>query len=69
MDASSLFLSMIYGTIGLGMFMYGKKAERLVPLVAGLALMILPYFIPSLLWMSVASVALMAGPFVLRTND
>jgi hypothetical protein len=66
MDTTSLLLSMLYGTIGLAMFVYGKKAERVVPLVAGLALMVVPYFIPSVLWMSVTSIALMAGPFLLR---
>ena len=60
---------MVYSTIGLGMFMYGKKAVRLVPLVAGILLMILPYFISSLLWMTIASVALMASPFVLGRFD
>ena len=65
MDAGWLILSMVYSTIGLGMFMYGKKAVRFVPLIAGILLMVAPYFIDSLLWMSVASVALMASPFVL----
>lgn len=64
-----LLLSMVYSTIGLGMFMYGKKAVRFVPLIAGILLMILPYFIASLLWMTIASIALMASPFVLGRFD
>jgi hypothetical protein len=63
MDAGWLLLSMFYSTVGLGMFIYGKKAVRFVPLIAGLLLMVLPYFISSLLWMSVLSVVLMASPF------
>jgi hypothetical protein len=62
-SAGWLLLSMFYSTIGLGMFIYGKKALRFVPLIAGLLLMILPYFISSLLWMSVVSIILMACPF------
>jgi len=69
MTANWLLLSMVYSTIGLGMFIYGKKAVRFVPLLAGIALMILPYFIASLLWMTIASVALMASPFVLGRFD
>ena len=65
MDAGWLLASMFYSTVGLGMFMYGKKAVRFVPLIAGIALMVVPYFIDSLLWMSVACVALMASPFFL----
>ena len=65
MDASWLLLSMVYSTVGLGMFMYGKKAVRFVPLLAGIGLMVVPYFIDSLLWMSVACGVLMASPFLL----
>lgn len=68
-DGNWLLLSMVYSTIGLGMFMYGKKAVRFVPLIAGIALMIVPFFVTSLLWMSVASVALMASPLLLRGMD
>jgi hypothetical protein len=63
MNVNWLLLSMVYSTIGLGMFMYGKNAVRFVPLIAGLLLMIVPYFLSSLLWMSVVCVALMASPF------
>jgi hypothetical protein len=69
MNVNWLLLSMVYSTVGLGMFMYGKKAVRMVPLIAGLLLMILPYFIVSLLWMTIASLALMASPFVLGRFD
>ncbi|MDB5325406.1 MAG: hypothetical protein JWM57_975 [Phycisphaerales bacterium] len=65
MDMNWLLLSMVYSTVGLGMFMYGKKAVRFVPLMAGIALMVVPYFIDSLLWMSVSSIVLMASPFLL----
>lgn len=63
MDINWLLLSMVYSTIGLGMFMYGKKAVRFVPLVAGLLLMIIPYFLSSLLWMTVVSAIIMVSPF------
>jgi hypothetical protein len=63
MTTSSLMLSMLYSTIGLGMFIYGKKTLRFVPLIAGLLLMVLPYFLSNLLWMSVVSILLMVIPF------
>ena len=68
-DVNWLLLSMVYSTVGLGMFMYGKKAVRFVPLIAGLLLMIVPYFLDSLLWMSVTCVLLMASPFLLGRFD
>jgi hypothetical protein len=65
MDVNWLLLSMVYSTVGLGMFMYGKKAVRFVPLIAGIALMVIPYFVDSLLWMSLTCIVLMASPFLL----
>ena len=66
MTVNWLLLSMVYSTIGLGMFMYGRKAVRMIPLIAGLALMIVPYFISNLWWMSAASIVLMILPILLR---
>jgi len=66
MEMNQLLLSLLFGTIGLGMFIYGKKAMRFVALGAGLGLMIVPYFISNLLLMSGVCVALMALPWVIR---
>ena len=66
MDTNSLLLSFLFGTIGMGMFMYGKRAARLVPLGAGLALMLVPYFIPNLVLMAVVCCLLTATPWLLR---
>lgn len=69
MNVNWLLLSMVYSTVGLGMFMYGKNAVRFVPLVAGLLLMVVPYFLSSLLWMSVVCVLLMAAPFFIGGGE
>jgi hypothetical protein len=66
MNVNWLLLSMVYSTVGLGMFLYGKKAVRIIPLLAGIALMIVPYFLSSPLWMSVVCVILMALPILMR---
>ena len=44
-DPTLLFLSLITGGIGFVLFVYGKKQARWPQLVAGLALMIYPYFL------------------------
>jgi hypothetical protein len=44
MDPTWLFLSLIPGGIGFVMFVYGKKQERWVYLVAGMIFMSYPYF-------------------------
>ena len=66
MDSGYLMASLVFGTIGMGMFMYGKKAGRVVPLAAGAGLMVLPYFITHLVMMIVLCGALTAAPWLFR---
>ena len=66
MDSSSLVASFVFGMVGMGMFMYGRKAGRLVPLASGAGLMVLPYFITHLVIMLLVCSALTAVPWLLR---
>jgi hypothetical protein len=51
MNSSTLMASMMIGTIGFGIFIYGKKQQRVPQLLAGLALMGYPYFVEDVPWM------------------
>lgn len=53
---------MVFGSIGLGFFIYGKKQKSLVSLSVGIALMIFPYFISDVYVLVIAGVILMALP-------
>jgi hypothetical protein len=66
MEASSLLWGMLFGSIGLGFLIYGRKQRAVVPLVCGLALMIFPYFISNGILLVVIGVALMTIPYFLR---
>lgn len=66
MDATSLMLSLLFGTAGIGYLMYGKKAGVVLPMIAGLGLILLPYFISNVAVMSVVCIVLMVIPFLLR---
>ena len=44
LDPTWLILSLIPGGIGFVFFVYGKKQERWPHLVAGVAMMVYPYF-------------------------
>lgn len=66
MDSNSLMLSLLFGSIGMGMLMYGKKAGRMVPLGAGLALMVLPYCIPNVMALVIVCCVITAVPWLLR---
>lgn len=57
---------MLFGSIGLGFFLYGRKQRAVVPLVCGLALMIFPYFVSNSILLVVIGVALMSIPYFLR---
>jgi uncharacterized membrane protein YjjB (DUF3815 family) len=47
LDPLWLFLSLIPGGIGFVLLIYGKKQLRWPQMVAGLALMVYPYFTPT----------------------
>jgi hypothetical protein len=65
-DSNNLMLSFFFGLIGMGMFMYGKKASRLVPMFVGAALMGVPYFIPNPGILLLVCCCLSAVPWFLR---
>ena len=44
MDTTALLWGLLFSSIGLGYFMYGRKQHRHMPLLCGLSLMIYPYF-------------------------
>ena len=63
LDTSSLMWGVLFSSIGLGFFLYGKKQKAVVPLVCGLGLMVMPYFISNILLLVAASIALMVIPY------
>ena len=67
MDTSLLLWGLIFGSIGFGFFIYGKKQQEIVPLLCGLALMIFPYFVSNVIILVVVGVALMAIPYFARS--
>jgi len=66
MDSGALVASLLFGLVGMGLFLYGKKAGRVVPLAAGVALMAVPYFIPNLVVLVIVCCAITTVPWLLR---
>ena len=54
-NSNSLFAALIWGSVGLGFAVYGKRQRSAVPLVGGIVLMALSYVIASALWLTVVS--------------
>jgi hypothetical protein len=61
-----LLWGLLFGSIGLGFFIYGKKQRAPVPLVCGLGLMIFPYFVPNTMLLIGVGAVLIAIPYFLR---
>jgi hypothetical protein len=66
MDTSTLMWGMILGSIGLGFFLYGKKQKTIVPLISGVGLMVLPYFISNIFILVATGVVFVVLPFILK---
>ncbi len=66
MNTASLLWGVLFGSIGLGFFVYGKRQRAVVPLVCGLALMVFPYFVSGALAQVAIGTTLMALPFFIR---
>ena len=66
MNESWLLWGLLFGSFGLGFFVYGKKQKAVVPLVCGLALMIFPYFISNAIILVAIGVVLIAVPYFVR---
>jgi len=66
LNESWLLWGLLFGSVGLGFFLYGKKQRAVVPLVCGLALMVYPYFVSNTLLLVAIGVVLMGVPYFVR---
>jgi hypothetical protein len=67
MDTAAMLLwGLLFGSIGLGYFIYGRRQEKIIPRYSGIALMVFPYFIPNVYWLVGVGIGLSALPYFLR---
>ena len=66
MSESWLLWGLLFGSIGLGFFVYGKQQRKAVPLACGLVLMVFPYFVSNTLLLVAIGVALITVPYFVR---
>jgi len=65
-DTALLMWGMLFGAIGFGFFLYGKKQKLVVPLCVGIALCVVPYFIADVYVLVLIGVVSMAIPYFVR---
>jgi hypothetical protein len=56
--ANALFASLLWGSVGVGYFIYGKKQSSWVPMVGGLLMIVVSFFAGSALLMSLICLTL-----------
>ena len=63
-SASGLFLSLLIGAVGAGLFIYGRKQQRFPQMIGGGLLSLYPYFVSNLWLMGGIAVAIVAGVWI-----
>ena len=62
MDSTHLILGLIFSSIGVGYFIYGRKQSNIVTRYCGIALILYPYLVPDTLALVAVGVGLMLVP-------
>ena len=68
-EPSYLLTSLIFSSIGVGYFIYGKKQKQKIVYYSGIGLMVYPYLITTMTPMVITGIALMATPKIIKRLD
>lgn len=66
MDTATLLWGTLFGSIGVGYFIYGKKQKKPIPMACGVGLIGYTYAITDTLLIVAIGLALMATPVIMR---
>lgn len=66
LNTSSLLWGLLFGSVGVGFVMYGRRQRAAVPLLCGVALVICPYFISNTPLLVAVGAGLIAIPYFFR---
>jgi predicted membrane protein len=63
MDSASIMVwSILFGGIGMGSFVYGRKQKAIISFCIGLLFFVFPYFMPSVIMLIFVGVVLVVIP-------
>ena len=65
-ETYNIFWGVIFGTIGLGYFVYGKKQKAIIPFISGFGLMAVPYFVSNVYILVLLCLLLLVLPYFVR---
>ncbi|MDH3642850.1 MAG: hypothetical protein OES38_12190 [Gammaproteobacteria bacterium] len=66
MDESKLLWGLLFGAVGIGYLVYGRRQRILMPFLAGVGLLGFPYFVDDTGVLLLLGVVLVALPFVVK---
>ena len=65
-ETVSFIVYVLFGAVGLGYFVYGRRQKMFVPLLCGLGLMGYPYFVNNAALLVVIGCILLGIPYFVR---
>ncbi len=66
MDGSSLLWGLLFSSIGIGYFVYGRKQRKLMPFVSGVGLILAPMFVYEVGYLLALGAALLVLPVLYK---
>lgn len=66
MNEATLLWGVLFSSIGLGYFIYGRRQGRTIPLLCGVVLMVYPYFMPNAVVLFIIGAIFVAVPYFIR---
>ena len=65
-DPSAMLWALLFSSIGLGYFIYGRKQDNKVVLWSGVGLMVYPYFFNNVYWIVGVGLGLALLPKIIK---
>ena len=66
MTEATLLWGVLFSSIGIGYFIYGRRQGKTIPLLCGVALMVYPYFMPNSAALIIIGAIFVAVPYFIR---
>jgi len=63
---SQIIWGMLFGAIGFGYFLYGRKQKAAMPFLSGIALCAFPYFVSNVYMMVLTGAVLLTLPYFIK---
>lgn len=65
-DHASMIWSIFFGVLALGFLSYGRKQRAIIPIISGIALCVIPYFIANLYVLVGLGFVFVVLPFLIK---